>query len=92
MTEPLASPVLEDGPPPVIDEAAESAFLAEARERGEVISPKKAAEEGVETDPKTLPPLNELVEKIPTEVREVLEDLFRAKFVTVKRFPKKVLK
>jgi hypothetical protein len=39
-----------------------------------------------------LPPLDELVKRIPPEVRETLEDLFRARFVTVKRVPKKALK
>jgi hypothetical protein len=83
-------PTIEDGPP-VIDEAAESAFLGEAKERGEVVTPKRATEVE-ETNTKALPPLNELVNKIPPDVREVLEDLFRARFVTVKRFPKKALK
>lgn len=89
------APSAEEAAPPELDEAAEAAFLAEARERGEIVAPPKAAEteEREEPlDPKALPPLNELVEQIPVEVREVLEDLFRARFVTVKRFPKKVLK
>jgi hypothetical protein len=40
----------------------------------------------------TLPALDDLVQRIPLEVRDVLEDLFRARFVTVKRVPKKALK
>ena len=32
-----------------------------------------------------LPALDELVKRIPPEVRETLDDLFRARFVTVKR-------
>ena len=45
-----------------------------------------------ETDAKPLPPLSELVERIPAEVREALDDLFRARFVAVKRVPKRALK
>lgn len=75
------------------DESVESAFLAEARDRGEPIAPARAKEEiADETDAKALPPLHELVNRIPAEVRETLEDLFRARFVTVKRVPKRALK
>lgn len=75
------------------DESAESAFLAEARERGEVVKPPTtAAAEVEESEKKPLPKLDELVQRIPPEVRDVLEDLFRAKFVSVKRVPKKALK
>ena len=74
------------------DESAESAFLATAREHSEPVVATKAQEEiGEETDSKALPPLNDLVQRIPAEVREVLEDLFRARFVSVKRVPKKAL-
>jgi hypothetical protein len=45
-----------------------------------------------EPAPKALPPLDELVKRIPAEVRDTLEELFRARFVTVKRLPKKALK
>jgi hypothetical protein len=75
------------------DEAIESAFLAEARERGEPVrSPVPATEAVEEVDTKPLPKLDELVRRIPAEVRETLDDLFRAKFVTVRRVPKKALK
>lgn len=71
----------------------ESAFLAEARERGETLPPKRAETDAAEEiDPKSLPPLDELVQRIPAEVRETLDELFRARFVTVKRVPKKALK
>jgi hypothetical protein len=75
------------------DEAAESAFLAEARDRGEVVKPRaESAVEAVdEIETKSLPALDDLVAKIPVEVRETLEDLFRARFTTVKRLPKKAL-
>jgi len=75
------------------DASAESAFLAEARARGESVSVAKPAEAPAEeADPKSLPPLDELVNRIPAEVREVLDDLFRARFVTVKRVPRRALK
>jgi hypothetical protein len=76
------------------DEAAESAFLAEARDRGEVTKPRaESAVDAVdEIDSKPLPALDDLVAKIPADVREALEDLFRARFVAVKRVPKKALK
>lgn len=75
------------------DEAAESAMVSELRARGEAVVPSPPAAESVEeTDSRPLPPLNELVQKIPAEVRDALEDLFRARFVTVKRVPKKALK
>jgi hypothetical protein len=82
----------ESAPPSWPDEAAESAMVSELRGRGEVIVPSPAAEAVDESDSGALPPLNELVQKIPADVREVLEDLFRARFVTVKRVPKKALK
>lgn len=73
------------------DEVAEGAFLAEARERGEPVV--AAAVEAVEeTETKSLPALDELVKRIPPDVRETLDDLFRAKFITVRRVPKKALK
>ena len=87
----IASPPTLEDVPPVFDETAESAFLGEAKERGEVVAPRPR-EEVEESDPKALPPLDDLVNRIPADVREVLEDLFRARFVSVKRFPKKALK
>jgi hypothetical protein len=75
------------------DEAAEAAFIAEARARGEPIVVAKPPDESAEPgDAKALPALDELVARIPSEVREVLEDLFRARFVTVKRVPARSLK
>jgi len=84
-------PTLEDEPP-LVDEAAEAAFLGEAKERGEVVPKRSEAESEDETPRKALPPLDELVQRIPADVRDTLEDLFRARFTTVKRFPKKALK
>jgi hypothetical protein len=76
------------------DDAAESSFRAEARERGENVAPAAPRAETPESadDPKALPPLDALVQRIPAEVREALEDLFRARFTGVKRVPRAALK
>ena len=80
-------------PPLWPDEAAESEFRAEARARGEVVTSAKPRDDNAEeADAKPLPPLEELVQRIPANVRETLDDLFRARFVTVKRVPKSALK
>ena len=76
------------------DDAAEEAFLGETKERGETILPGAAATatEAAEKAAQPLPPLDELVQRIPAEVREAMEELFRARFVTVRRVPEKALK
>jgi hypothetical protein len=76
------------------DEAAESAFRAEAKARGEPLQASRAAIETMEenSEPKNLPALEQLVSRLSPEVRETLDDLFRAKFTSVKRVPKKALK
>ena len=75
------------------DESGESAFLAEAHERGEPMAPAKLPDKIADpADAGALPALNDLVQRIPAEVREALEELFRAKFVAVKRVPLKALK
>lgn len=89
---PVAAP--EGESPQWPDDAAESAFRAEARDRGETVKPNRSTVEHVEdtADTKALPRLEDMVEKIPAEVRDVLEDLFRAKFVRVQKIPKRLLK
>jgi len=83
----------DDEMPAGPSEAEESAFLAEARERGETPRPVTVdTPEEPEPPAKTLPPLSELVGRIPAEVRDTLEELFRARFVSVKRVPRKALK
>ncbi len=85
----------DEGGPPVFDESSEAGFLGEARERGETVRPAAAKPNGPEPeeiDAKPLPALATLVEQIPAEVRETLEDLFRAKFVRVQRVPRGALK
>lgn len=83
---------LENGANVWPDESAEVAFLSEARERGEPVVPAAAVEAVEEAETKALPSLDELVKRLPAEVRDTLEDLFRAKFITVRRVPKKALK
>ena len=92
--EPASEPVEGGDPAAWPDEAAESAFLADARERGEPVKATRAAVETAEdtADPKALPKLDDLVNRIPPEVRDTLEELFRAKFVKVQRVPKRALK
>lgn len=75
------------------DDAAETAFRSEAIERGEPeVIAATAIEATEETDTKGLPALEELMKKIPSESRELLDELFRAKFTGVKRVPAKALK
>ena len=82
---------LENGANVWPDENAEAVFRAEARERGEPVV--TAAVEAIEeTDTKNLPPLDELVKRLSPEVRETLDDLFRARFIAVRRVPKTALK
>ena len=86
---------LENGANVWPDENAEAAFIAEARQRGEpvvaAVLTDDAADER-EDDKKSLPALADLMQRLSPEVRETLDDLFRAKFTTVRRIPKKVLK
>jgi hypothetical protein len=71
----------------------EAAYLAEANGRGEpTVATVRPTSEEIDDAPKKLPALDELVARIPADVRETLEELFRARFVTVKRVPKKALK
>jgi len=75
------------------DESAEAAFFAEQKEQGVpvvVAPPAEAAEELDAGAP--LPALDELVKRIPPAAREAMDELFRAKFTTVKRVPAKALK
>ena len=91
------APVFDDEGPVWPDEAAESAMRAEVAGRGETLSSKAAkelAEAAAEAaaEKKNLPELDELIGRIPADVRDTLEDLFRVKFVKVARTPKKALK
>lgn len=96
VTENPGAPV-DDGAPVGPSDGEESAFLAEQREQGfsTPAVPRGAKSDAAEdeADNKTaLPPLDDLVNRIPPETRQLMDELFRAKFVTVKRIPKSALK
>lgn len=84
----------DDAPWPT-DEATENSFLADANERGETVVPvlpAGVAEREAPEDTGALPALDDLVQRIPVEVRELLEELYRVKYTTVQRVPAKHLK
>lgn len=89
----LKPPSPEKVEPSLPGEEAEAAFLAEARERGEEVASVTAALAAAESEEEkgALPPLEELIQKLPAELRDTLDDLFRAKFVKVMRVRKKDL-
>lgn len=84
-------PAEEDNAPVGPSEDEESAFIAE--ERLSVSAPVAAAEE-IEDDlaPAAMPSMAELSKRVPAEVLEVMDELFRAKFAKVQRVPSKHLK
>jgi len=81
----------EDSAPigPSADE--EAAFLSAERESGVTVAAMPATTRD-EDETGELPPMEDLVKRIPAPARELIEDLFRARFVTVKRLPKASLK
>jgi hypothetical protein len=81
----------EEAGPRGFDETAESAFRAEAHGRGESVPRSVAAATIEPKDSTPLPPLDELVRQIPGDVREALDELFRAKFTAVRRIPRQAL-
>jgi len=88
-----AESALEDGAPvgPSADE--EAAFLAENPAEAAAIRTARAAPAEAEKEPAGgLPPLEDLVKRIPMPARDLMEELFRARFVTVKRIPGAALK
>jgi hypothetical protein len=81
------------------DEASESAFLSDQRSNGAPSMPLPRAtakdEERTSADaaePAALPALQSLLERIPPEALATLDELFRARFVSVKRVQKNTLK
>lgn len=86
-------PPADDGAPLGPDEVEESAFLAEQRAQG--FAPTGPAAAQAAPEPETggsLPPLDELVNRIPESTRQLMDELFRARFITVRRVPKSALK
>lgn len=73
-------------------EVDESLFLADQRTAGgTVVLPVASRAEPAEENG-GLPPLEEMVARIPAEARAALDDLFRAKFVGVRRVRPRDLK
>ena len=70
----------------------EAAFLAQEREMGNLTPTLMHVEKAPEEQPGELPPMEDLVKRIPMPTRDLLEELFRARFVTVKRVPSSALK
>jgi type IV secretory pathway protease TraF len=72
----------------------ETAFLSSERENGGpvLVAPSTAAALNADDEKGELPPMEDLVKRIPAQTRDLIEDLFRARFVTVKRIPKAALK
>ncbi len=73
------------------DESMEAAMVSELKSRGETVVAARV-EPVEEIDSKKLPALDELVKRLAPNVREALDDLFRAKFVRVTRVAAKALK
>jgi hypothetical protein len=70
----------------------EAAFLAQEREMGNVTPTLMHVGKAPEEPAGELPPMEDLVKRIPMPTRDLLEELFRARFVTVKRVPESALK
>jgi hypothetical protein len=70
----------------------EAAFLAQYEPSESTSRPTPHTSTPEEKGLPDLPPLEDRVKRIPAPVREALEELFRARFVTVKRIPQSVLK
>ena len=69
----------------------ETAFLSAERESGVTVAAMPTAS-AAEDEQGERPPMEDLVKRIPAPARELIEDVFRARFVTVKRMPKAALK
>jgi hypothetical protein len=74
------------------DAAAEEMYLVEQKSQNRTVVPPAGAPEETVEPSSPLPPLDELVKRIPGPVRETLDELFRAKFVKVQRVPKSALR
>ncbi|MDF9832292.1 hypothetical protein M2103_000502 [Ereboglobus sp. PH5-5] len=82
----------DDDIPPWLDAEAEQAYLADQAAAASAMSSANSGEDPEEQDASGLPSLESLKARIPAETLEVLETLFRAKFTTVRKIPKKLLK
>ncbi|GAB1488222.1 hypothetical protein MASR2M8_06670 [Opitutaceae bacterium] len=88
----VVAPPADTDEPPMPGEEAERAMLAELRERGEAPVRAKAVSADADEKPVRLPPLDELVKRIPPNVRDALDELFRARFTGVRKIPADALK
>lgn len=88
----VAVPPVDTDEPSMPGEEAERAMLAELRERGEAPVRAKALSADADEKPVRLPPLDELVKRIPSNVRDTLDELFRARFTGVRKIPADALK
>lgn len=88
----------EDESAPWMDAEREAAMQAameveDAERAAKKSKPTRRQTEAAETlDGGPLPELDEMIAKVPQDLQEKLDDLFRAKFQTVKRVPAAVLK
>ncbi len=87
------TPAVDDSVPVGPSAEEEAAFLSQDRSSeqfyGQPPKPENLEPEAGDT---SLPPMEDLVKRIPAPARELMEELFRAKFVTVKRVPQSALK
>ena len=84
--------VSEPGAPAGPSPEEEADFLSDQRNAEATEAPPSVAASPAAGEPDGLPPLEDLVQRIPAPVRQQLDELFRAKFVTVKRIPGPALK
>jgi hypothetical protein len=73
-----------EAPPDWPTEAEEAAYISESGARGEPES-AEAVPVRASSDQDKLPGIDESVARIPPQVLELLDDLFRAKFISVRR-------
>ncbi len=69
--------------------AARDGAAGSVRSSRPAASPREEEEENSASS-SALPDLDDLVARLPGEVRETLDELFRARFVKVRKLPKKV--
>jgi hypothetical protein len=91
---PSGEPIEEEAAPAWPGEAEEASFLAGERGSsaagavptgGPAAPPLPTVDTAEVADISPPPPLEELVQRIPPEIREAMEELFRAKFTRVTR-------
>lgn len=91
-TSAVVPPVGEDDGPPLEElEAQMAGDIAAGGAAGAPRAPRRVSGDSEEDEaPAVLPELDDLVARLPEEVRETLDELFRARFVSVKKLPRRV--